>query len=106
MTRIQLENYDGKKSDWTKKLAVDKDVNIEWLSNKQKGKIMTAFFYLTPNDILNYDLSDRIFIIDSWWSINRIIDYNANGDQLTKVELISVDYTIKNPHFTKNDIFN
>lgn len=56
-----------------------------------KGRIMTAFFYLTPTDILNFKLNDRIFIKDAWWNVNKIIDYNANKEQLTKVELVTVD---------------
>lgn len=62
-----------------------------YISQLQNGKIMTAYFNLSSIDILNFDLSDKIFILDSWWNINRIIDYNANSKQLTKVELISVD---------------
>lgn len=62
-----------------------------YISQLTKGRIMTAFFRLTPSDILNFRLNDRIFINDAWWNVNKIIDYNANGDQLTKVELVTVD---------------
>lgn len=60
-------------------------------SQLTNGRIMTAFFYLTPTDILNFKLNDRIFIKDTWWNVNRIVDYNANAEQLTKVELVTID---------------
>jgi hypothetical protein len=36
-------------------------------------------------------LNDKIRIDNSWWNINKIIDYDANAHKLTKVELISID---------------
>lgn len=62
-----------------------------FISQLSKGRIMTAFFNLTAVDILNFKLNSRIWIKDSWWNVNRIIDYNANGAELTKVELVTVD---------------
>jgi len=62
-----------------------------YISQLTKGRIMTAFFRLTPLDILNFRLNDRIFINDTWWNVNKIVDYNANSEQLTKVELVTVD---------------
>lgn len=62
-----------------------------YISQLTKGRIMTAFFRLTPLDILNFKLNDRIFINDAWWNVNKIVDYNANNEQLTKVELVTVD---------------
>jgi len=53
--------------------------------------MLTAFFYLKENDIHSLKLNDKIRIDNSWWNINKVIDYNANTDGLTKVELISVD---------------
>lgn len=62
-----------------------------YIGQQTNGRIMTAYFNLEPKDILDFDLSDRVFIKDTWWNVNRVIDYNANSDSLTKVELISVD---------------
>jgi len=55
------------------------------------GKMLSAFFNLKENDIQALELNDKIRIDNSWWNINRVIDYNANGNQLTQVELISID---------------
>jgi hypothetical protein len=53
--------------------------------------MLSAYFYLDEGDIHNLKLNDKIRIDNSWWNINRVIDYNANTEGLTKVELISVD---------------
>jgi hypothetical protein len=45
-------------------------------------------------DIQSLKLNDKIYIDNSWWNINKIADYNANINQLTKVELISIDTEI------------
>jgi hypothetical protein len=44
-------------------------------------------------------LNDKIRIDNSWWSINKVIDYNANDWQPTKVELISLETEIDLPPF-------
>jgi hypothetical protein len=51
-------------------------------------------FDLDEVDIQSLKLNDRIYIDNSWWNINKIQDYNANNNNLTKVELISVDSEI------------
>lgn len=55
------------------------------------GKMLTAYFNLKEADIQALELNDKIRIDNSWWNINRVIDYDANGNKLTQVELISVD---------------
>lgn len=71
----------------------------------ETGKLMTARFKLDEVDINTLDLKDRIWVQDSYWNINRIIDYNANGNGLTTVELISVDEGLKfeATSFNRND---
>jgi hypothetical protein len=51
-------------------------------------------FDLDEVDIQSLKLNDKIYIDNSWWNINKIADYNANNNQLTKVELISIDTEI------------
>jgi hypothetical protein len=51
-------------------------------------------FDLNEVDIQSLKLNDKIYIDNSWWNINKIADYNANNNQLTKVELISIDTEI------------
>jgi hypothetical protein len=46
------------------------------------------------------ELNDKIRIDNSWWSINKIIDYNANDSTPTKVELISLETEIDLPPFS------
>jgi hypothetical protein len=54
-----------------------------------KGQMLTAYFWLTPDDIFDLELNDVIRIDNSYWNINRIIDYDAGANRLTKVELIT-----------------
>jgi hypothetical protein len=63
------------------------------------GKLLTAYFLLNEIDIQLMELNDKIRIDNSWWSINKIIDYNANNLQPTKVELISLETEIDLPTF-------
>ena len=56
-----------------------------------QGKLLTAYFALSEADIQIMKLNDKIRIDNSWWNINKVIDYDAGSNSLTKVELISVD---------------
>lgn len=58
------------------------------------GKMLTAMFNLKEPDIQALKLNDKIRIDNSWWNINKVIDYDANARKLTKVELISIDNEI------------
>jgi hypothetical protein len=58
------------------------------------GKMLTAYFYLQEDDIQIMKLNDKIRIDNSWWNINKVIDYDANNNVPTKVELISIDSDI------------
>jgi hypothetical protein len=58
------------------------------------GKMLTALFNLKEPDIQAMKLNDKIRIDNSWWNINKVIDYDANANTLTKVELISIDSEI------------
>jgi len=58
------------------------------------GHILTAYFDLSYVDVANLNLNERIYVYDSWWNINKIIDFQINKKMLTKVELISADKTI------------
>ena len=58
------------------------------------GKMLIANFDLNENDIQALKLNDKIRIDNSWWNINKVIDYDANAHKLTRVELISIDNEI------------
>ena len=68
------------------------------------GKLLTAYFLLNEVDIQLMELNDKIRIDNSWWSINKVIDYNANYLQPTKVELISLETEIDLPAFFSGTI--
>jgi hypothetical protein len=79
--------------------------NLYWrrtINQINVGKMLTAYFYLNESDINLLKLNDKIRIDNSWWNINKVIDYNANLNQLTKVELISVDTEIDLAPFQVN----
>lgn len=68
--------------------------NMYWrrtINQINEGKMLTAYFHLNEADIHNLKLNDKIRIDNSWWNINKVIDYNANTEGLTKVELITID---------------
>jgi hypothetical protein len=76
--------------------------NLYWrrtVNQINKGKILTALFDLNENDIHNLRLNDKIRIDNSWWNINKVIDYNPTKNFLTKVELISIDDELALPTF-------
>lgn len=54
--------------------------------------LRTAFINLTAVDIANFDYRDLIHIlidnVSTYWTVNKIIDYNPNRSELTKVELL------------------
>ena len=71
--------------------------NLYWrrtINQMNSGKMLTASFYLDENDIQSLKLNAKIRIDNSWWNINKVIDYNANDRQLTVVELMSIDTEI------------
>jgi hypothetical protein len=76
--------------------------NLYWrrtVNQINVGKMLIASFHLNEADIQTLKLNDKIRIDNSWWNINKVIDYNANNDTLTKVELISVDTEIELANF-------
>lgn len=79
--------------------------NLHWrrtLSQINNGKMFTALFQLNAVDIARVRMNDKIRIDNSWWNINRVIDYDANSNAPTKVELISIDEGLSIPFVTRN----
>jgi hypothetical protein len=66
--------------------------------------MLTAFFDLREDDIQRLKLNDKIRIDNSWWTINKVIDYDCNAQNLTKVELMSVDTEIDLAPFKKGSV--
>lgn len=55
-----------------------------------KNRIMTADFYLSTMDLLNFSFKNFVIIDNKLWHPNRIIDYDISGENLTRVELVEV----------------
>lgn len=76
--------------------------NLFWrrtMAQINSGKMLTGMFNLTVRDIASLKLNDKIYLLGQYWNINKVIDYNANKRQLTKVELLSADEFVKLPPF-------
>jgi hypothetical protein len=54
------------------------------------SKVMTGLFYLEPTDINTLDFRDQIVIDNSYWRLNKVMNYNPFKEGLTKVELIKI----------------
>lgn len=59
------------------------------ITNKD-SKMFTGHFYLDSVDINQLDFRDQIIIDNSYWRINKVMNYNPFKDGLSKVELIKV----------------
>jgi hypothetical protein len=71
--------------------------NLYWrrtIGQINNGKMLTAKFDLRETDIATLKLNDKIRIDNSWWNINKVIDYDCNNPRLTTVELLSIDQEI------------
>lgn len=71
--------------------------NLYWrrtVNQINVGKMLVAMFNLNEADIQTMKLNQKVRIDNSWWNINRVIDYDANANTATKVELISIDSEI------------
>jgi hypothetical protein len=64
------------------------------------SKVMTAMFYLEPTDINKLDFRDQIVIDNSYWRLNKVMNYNPFKEGLTKVELIKIKEPVT---FQKSD---
>jgi len=62
----------------------------KYLNNiySKEARILTANFYLTPEDIAQFKYNDKVFVQNSYYRINKITSYALGKNQSTKVELI------------------
>jgi hypothetical protein len=63
------------------------------------GKLYTVMLNVNSFDIANLRLNDKIYLDRSYWVINKVIDYDANSNNPTKFELLSVDQEVTLPKF-------
>jgi len=81
--------------------------NLYWrrtVNQINVGKMLTAYFNLREDDIQSLKLNSKIRIDNSWWTINKVIDYDCNANNLTKVELMSADTEIDLAPFKKGSV--
>lgn len=60
--------------------------------NHKDSRLATMYFKLEAIDMFNLSLADHIYVIDTWYIINKIIDWNPIN-KITKVELLKIDMT-------------
>jgi hypothetical protein len=79
--------------------------NLYWFNYVNliaQSKLLTGYFRLNELDIAQLNFAKLIWIKDSYWILNKIVDYNANENGLTKVELIkSVESPKYNSSYTQ-----
>lgn len=64
-----------------------------YINQLATGKLVTMYLYLDTTDIshIRHNLNTKIYINNSYYYINKIIDYNPLKEGLTKVELLKID---------------
>lgn len=55
-----------------------------------RNQVMTAWFNLTPADLLTFSFKNFVRIDGRLWHPNKVIDFDISGETLTKVELVEV----------------
>lgn len=81
-------------NDWTS-LPASNMFNTYWsdyIRQIETGKLVTSYFNLDEYDIrfIKDNFYTKIFIVDSYYYVNKIIDYKPLNNGLTKVELIKI----------------
>jgi hypothetical protein len=82
--------------------------NMHWrrqLGQMSTGKVMSAYFSLTPLDMVLMKMNDKVFADGSWWNIVEVSDYQAGSGLPTKVTLITADDGIDLPRFRGRPTF-
>jgi len=64
----------------------------DWIDQIEEGRMLTAKFYLDEIDIktIRDNFWAKIWIFDSWYYVNKIIDYKPIESGLTTVELLKI----------------
>jgi hypothetical protein len=64
------------------------------------GRRLTGSFFYRPLDVYQTQLNDKVWVKDSWWSIEKLTDADLVNKRLTKISLIKEDqpyYKIEPP---------
>jgi len=62
-------------------------INERYNSNNKK---LTAYFYLTPEDYMNFKFNKFVYLHGSLFCVNKIYDHNINDTEPTKIDLIQI----------------
>tara|TARA_R100001244_G_scaffold11860_2_gene14035 strand:+ start:9767 stop:12718 length:2952 start_codon:yes stop_codon:yes gene_type:complete len=54
------------------------------------ARVLIANFYLTPEDIAEFNYNDKIFIEDTYYRVNKISSYALGKNKSTQVELLKI----------------
>jgi len=52
--------------------------------------LFTGYFNLKPKDIYDLDFRNNYYFLQAYWRLNKVIDYNANSNELTKCEFVKL----------------
>ena len=58
------------------------------------SKLLTAQFYLKPQDIFDLDFSEFIYIDGNLFRLSKITDYNLNNPSDCECQLLKVNFTL------------
>ena len=101
--------------DWTTDGITNNNLYNRYYKNTinqvANGKLLTGWFKLNELDILDLSFKNKIWVLDEAYYLNKIIDYDASTNSLTKVELISIEpdvqfFPVKQPIAKTGSIFN
>jgi hypothetical protein len=86
-------------NEW-EQIPVNNMYNTYWadyIKQIEGGRLVTAYFDLNEIDIrfVKNNFNAKIFIKDSYYYVNKIIDYKPLTNETTKVELIKIEDGIK-----------
>ena len=89
---VRVKNYDAATNTFAVQVSVDGLYNtyykhmIEMLKFSPRMRVLSV--KLNMLDIVNLDFSKLVYIDGVYWRINRIVDFQPNKNQSTKVELV------------------
>jgi cell division septation protein DedD len=82
------DNYAPTQTEFTAFNLYYRDYVNSLLSNE--ARMVSAYYYLTIEDIMNLEFKDIIFVKDAYYRINKIADFNLINNKTTKVELVKL----------------
>jgi hypothetical protein len=62
---------------------------IDEITN-ENSILFSGYFNLTPKDVYDLDFRNNYYFLQAYWRLNKVIDYNANANSLTKCEFLKL----------------